>query len=773
MKFGVGQPIRRKEDDRFLRGAGRYVDDIKLDGQLYAHILRSPHAHAILGAVDVDAARAAPGVHAVFTHADTVAYGLKPMANRAPMANADGSDIAPVKMPHLASGRVRYVGQPIAMIIADSPGAARDAADLIMVEFEDLPAVSAARDAIEPDAPALHDDAPGNLSYRWTAGDADATEAAFAAAAHRVSLSARCQRLIVNAMEPRAANAVYDAETDRWTIHVATQGVHAMRGNVAFHLGVEPDRLRILTPDVGGGFGMKLMVHPEYALVAMAAHKLGRPVKWTADRSESFLADAQARDLDTVAEGAFDADGTLLAMRFMSLSNLGAYYSQFGAGIHAAFSAQLVGGIYRTPAAFTEVRGVFTNTTPTDAYRGAGRPEMAYLTERVMEKAARTIGLDPAEIRRRNLLTPADMPFANPTGGAVFDSGDCVGTLEAALAAADYSGAPTRKAEAEKAGRLYGVACSYYMERTGGGPVENARLRVRADGRIEAWIGTQSNGQGHETAWAQLIHEKLGVDLDRVDLIQGDSDLLPAGGGTGGSRSLIMAHRTFFLAAEDVIEKGKQAAAEKLEAAIADIEFSPAEGGLFRVAGTDKTLDLWSAAGEAEDAFGEPALLGEGGVTDREATFPNGAHVVEVEIDPDTGWPHLKRYTVVDDFGTILNPLLVEGQVHGGVAQGVGQALFEGAAWDPETGQPLTGSLMDYALPRASDFPPFSTDLSEAAPSTTNPLGVKGCGEAGTVGATPAVTLAILDALRPLGVEEIDTPLTPLKIWRAIQDARS
>ncbi len=774
MKFGVGQPVRRREDARFLRGQGRYVDDLTLPGQLYAALLRSPMAHARISAVDLTEARAAPGVVAVYDHRDVAAYGLKPLVNKAPVLDRSGAEIAPVAMPHLADGVVRFVGQPVAMVVAESPAAARDAAELIALDYEELAAVSEGRAARAEGAPTLHGQAPGNLAFSWEAGDADKTDAAFAAAAHRVALRVRNQRLVVFALEPRAINAAYDADTERWTLHVATQGVHAMRGNLAEHLGVAPERLRVLTPDVGGGFGMKLMVHPEYALAAMAAQLIGRPVKWTADRSESFLSDAQGRDLDTLAEAAFDADGRLLAMRSRSVSNLGAYYSQFGAAVHGLFSAPLLGGMYRLPTLYAEVEGAFSNTTPTDAYRGAGRPEVAYVTERLMEKAARQIGLDPAEIRRRNLLTAADMPWR--AEGGVYDSGDCRATLETALAAADYAGADARKAASARRGLLRGVGVAYYMERTGGGPIENARIRVRPDGRIEAWIGTQSTGQGHETVWAQLIHEKLGAPLERIDLLPGDSDLLPAGGGTGGSRSAIIAHRVLFQAADDVIEKGRRAAAEKLEAAEVDIAFSPEEGGVFRVAGTDRALDLWAAAAAAADLApeaGVDALLGEGGVTERTSTFPNGAHVAEVEIDPETGWPRLVSYVIVDDFGRVLNPLLVEGQVHGGVAQGVGQAMLEGARWDAETGQPLTGSLMDYALPRAADFPLFSVTLSETAPATTNPLGVKGCGEAGSVGATPAATLAILDALRPLGVEDLETPLTPVKIWRAIAAARA
>ncbi len=775
MKFGVGQAMRRKEDDRFLRGTGRFVDDITHDGQLYAAFLRSPYAHAIVGGIDTSAAKSAPGVKAVYTCQDADAHGLVDLGDVSGLKQADGSAIAPVAMPHLARGRVRFVGQPIAMVVADSVGQARDALELIEVDFTDLPSVTVPQTALADDAPLLHDDAPSNLSYTWEMGEQAATDAAFANAAHVAKLALQNQRIVVSAMEPRAINAQYDAKIDRWTLHIGTQGSHSMRGRVAAGLGLAAteaaNRIRVITPDVGGGFGMKLMVHPEYAVCALAAKLLDRPVKWTADRTESFLSDAQGRDVFGEIEGAFDADGRLLAIRFDGLSNLGAYYSMVGAAIHTIFSVPLLGAMYRCPVAFARTRGVFTNTTPTDAFRGAGRPEMVYFTERLLEKAAWDLGVSSDEIRRRNLLTEPEMPYDTWSNGSHYDSGDCVRMLDTALEAADHANTPARKAEASNRGKLRGVGVSYYMERTGGGPVENARIRVKANGRIDAWIGTQSTGQGHETAWAQLIHEKLGVDPAVIDFPQGDSDLLDAGGGTGGSRSVIMAHRCFFLAADDVIEQGRQTASEKLEAAIADIEFSAVEGGLFRVAGTDRTLSLFEAAAGAEDALGGEALLGVGGVKDRESTYPNGAHVAEVEIDPDTGSIELVKYTIADDFGRIVNPLIASGQVHGGTAQGIGQALFEGTVYAPESGQPLTGSYMDYNLPRADGFPFFENSFVEDYPAKTNPLGVKGCGEAGTVGGTPTVMLAILDALRERGVEDMPLPATPQRIWEALNTA--
>lgn len=775
VKFGVGQPLLRREDDRFLRGAGRYVDDITEAGQAYAMVLRSPAAHARILSLDIAAARALPGVLAVLTDANLVAAGFQDIYGVAPVQNADGSAVADPGQPHLARGVVRYVGQPIAMVVAESQSIARDALELIEIDLDPLPAVADPRAALAPGAPELHASAPGNAAYRWEAGDAAAAEAAFRGAAHVIRRQIDAQRLVVNAIEPRAINIRYDASDQRWVLHSVSQGAFSMRGRIAAHLGVAPERLRVVTPDVGGGFGMKLMVHPEYAPVAHAARLLGRPVKWTADRSESFLSDAQARDLSAMAEAAFDADGRLLAMRFTGVSGLGAYLSQVGAAVHTVFSSLLLGGMYRIPAAHVAVTGAYANTPPSDAYRGAGRPEVINITERLMDAAAAEIGLDQAEIRRRNLLTAEQMPHKT-WSGFTFDSGDCVKTLDLALSAADYAGAPERRAAAAARGMLWGVGVCFYMERTGGGPVENAKLTLNPDGTITVHIGTQSTGQGHETVWGQILHDKLGVDPARLVFPDGDSDTLPMGGGTGGSRSLIQAHRVLFLAADDLIEKARHAAADRLEAAIGDIEFSAAEGGVFRIAGTDRSIDLAALAGaiDAEGAAtGEPALglIGEGGVNDTTPTFPNGAHIAEVEIDPETGAARLARYTVADDFGRIVNPLTTAGQVHGGVAQGIGQALFETAVVDPETGQPLAGSYMDYQMPRAADFPAMTTLFMEDAPCATNPLGVKGCGEAGSVGAAPAVTIAVLDALRGIGAPEPQTPLTPHRIWAAIQQA--
>ncbi|TVQ55213.1 MAG: xanthine dehydrogenase family protein molybdopterin-binding subunit [Rhodobacteraceae bacterium] len=760
MKFGIGQPAARKEDRRLLTGAGRYVDDIARPGVRHAVVLRSPVAHARLASIDATAARAAPGVRLVWTGAD-VAGRLIDLPNEFPLVQTDGGAPAAATHPHLATDRVRFVGQAVAFVVADSVAEARDAAELIAVDYEELPVATTPAAARAADAPTLHDAAPGNVAYRWEIGDAAATEAAFARAAHVTRLTARNQRLIVASMEPRAILADYDRATERWEVWIGSQGVHGIRARIAMALGVEPERLRVHTLDVGGGFGMKLMAHPEYGLAALAAQELGAPVKWIGERTDAMLSDAQGRDLETDAEGAFDAEGRILAFRWRSTSNLGAYYSSFGTGVHTVFSAPLVGGMYRTPVFHHAVEGVFTNTTPTDAYRGAGRPEVIYVTERVIDQAAFDMGIDPVEMRRRNLLAPGDLPFET-SGGLRFDSLDPVANVERCMALADRDGVEARRAADAARGLLRGFGVTYYMERTGGGPVEQAEVEITPAGRALVRIGTQSTGQGHETAWAQVVRETLGLDWDAIDVLPGDSDLLKAGGGTGGSRSLIMASRVLLLAADDIVAKARALAAEHLEAAPADIEFEPDAGGLFRIAGTDRTVSLVDLAARVG------GLMGAGAVSDREATYPNGCHAAEVVVDPETGRLTLDRYAIVDDFGKLVNPLLVAGQVHGGVVQGAGQAMMEEARWDAETGQPLTASFMDYAMPRAADAPFFDLAFNETAPTPSNPLGVKGCGEAGAVGATPAVMLAALDALRRAGAEPVEAPLTPEKLWRAL-----
>ncbi|MEM7544958.1 MAG: xanthine dehydrogenase family protein molybdopterin-binding subunit [Pseudomonadota bacterium] len=758
MKFGVGQAVTRKEDVRFLTGAGQFIDDHTPENCLAAYVLRSPVAHGVMTGLDLDMAREMPGVQLVFGY-DDVADRLAPLACRVPMRQADGTPFVDIHQPHLSDGRVRYVGQPIAFVVADSLDAARDAAEAINFDMEDLNVVVDGHAALVDGAVQLHSEAPGNLSYVWEAGDKTATDAAFDDAAHIARTSVVNQRLVVTAMETRGLVIRHDRDTDRWEGWVGSQGAHAMRGGIATSLKVEPTRLRIHAPDIGGGFGMKIMQHPEYALAALAAKDTGLPVKWIADRSESFLSDAQARDLQSDIEGAFDANGNLLALRSDSVSNLGAYHSTVGPLIHTAFSGALLGGMYRAPAIHVRVRGALTNTVPTDAYRGAGRPEVIYGTERLMEQAARDLGIDPCALRRRNLLTPAEVP-ATTMGDMTFDSLDPGRLMDAALKAADYNGFAGREAAGAEHGKLRGRAAIYYMERTGGGPDENAEITLTADGDAVIRVGTQSTGQGHETAWAQVLTDNLGIDWDRISLAAGDSDALPLGGGTGGSRSLIMASRTIILAADDIIKKTLPAAAEELEVAVADVEFA-ADESLFRVAGTDSTVTLSQIARKLG------GVSGFGKIGDRENSFPNGCHVAEVEIDGETGQVTLDRYTMADDFGTIINPILAGGQAQGGIAQGVGQALMENGVYDTESGQPLAASFMDYALPRAADLPVLEPHFVEI-PCTTNPYGVKGCGESGTVAAIPAVALAVQDAIHRAGGAMIEAPFTSQRVWQAL-----
>ncbi|MEM9197499.1 MAG: xanthine dehydrogenase family protein molybdopterin-binding subunit [Pseudomonadota bacterium] len=776
MKFGIGQAATRVEDGRFLTGTGRYVDDIVLPGTLQSYVLRAPVAHARITRLDVDAARALPGVRMVMTHADS--SQLVPITCRMPLRQTDGSPIAPVSMPRLADGVVRFVGQPVAFIVADTRDAARDAAEAIEVDYDDLPVIVTGEEALAAGAPVLHTPAPGNIAYRFEAGNAAAADAAFASAAHRITTRVLNQRVVVASLEPRAFLVRHDAATDSWEFWMSNQGAHSARDGLAAALGVDPLRVRGHTPDVGGGFGMKLMDFPEYALCALAAQALGQPVKWIGDRSESFLSDSQGRDLDSVVEAAFDADHKLLAMRARSVSNLGAYPSSAGPAVHSIFSAGLLGGMYDCPAMHHAVTGVFTNTTPTDAYRGAGRPEVIHVTEQVMEAASQALGVDPVALRRKNLLRPDQIPYTTQ-GGLTFDSLDPEQILDDVLARISYDGFAARQAEAARHGRLRGMGVAYYFERTGGSPKENAAVTLGTDGVAEIAVGTQSSGQGHETAWAQILHDTLGLAADRIRLVQGDTALLPMGGGTGGSRSLVMASRVILMAGVDIIDQGRARAAEHLEAAPADIEFDAGSGGIFRVAGTDRTVAL-------SDLATETPLRGWGEVGDVTPTFPNGCHAVEVEIDPTTGAVAVLRYVVADDFGVIVNPLLAAGQAHGGIAQGAGQIMGEAAVWDSD-GQPLTGSFMDYRMPRAADFPDFETGFHEI-PCTTNPLGVKGCGEAGSVGAIPALAIAIQNAVlsstehmakdlaeqtadpsaRHTGSTQLTPPYTPHRLWKVL-----
>ncbi len=769
-KFGLAQPVRRVEDPRLLLGQGRYTDDIQLPGMLYGVVLRSPHAAAAITSIDTAAAAALPGVRAIYTGADLAADGIGPLPCAVPLTNRDGSAMAAPPHPALAEGRVRHVGDPVAFIVADSVKAARDAAEAVVVEYDIGAAITDTAGALAPGAPLVWPDVANNRVFDWEIGDKAATDALFAKAAHVTSLTVVNNRIIVSSMEARAALADYDAATGRWTLYANTQGGWLVKGLINGVFGVEADRFRIVTPDVGGGFGMKLFLYAEHVLTCYAARKLGRPVKWAAERSEAFLCDTQGRDNVTLGELAIDGDGKVLALRTRNISAMGAYLSNFGPYIPTYAGTSVLGGVYGVQAVYANVIGVFTNTVPVDAYRGAGRPEANYLVERLMDQAARELGQDPAAFRRQNMLRPADLPHATPVG-KTYDSGDFPRVLDTALATMDWAGFPARRAEAKARGLRRGIGLAYYLEATGGDPTERAEIRFAEDGGVDVYVGTQSTGQGHETAYVQLISSRLGIDAEQVRIRQGDTDTIPVGGGTGGARSLYSEGQAILVTTDSVIDKGRQAAAEELEAAPGDIVFAD---GRFSITGTDRGIDILdlAASQRRKAAAGQTAVsLDAAEVAEIKAhTFPNGCHIAEVEIDPETGTVRLVRYAVTDDVGKAVNPMIVTGQVHGGVAQGFGQATMERTVYDPESGQLLSGSFTDYALPRADDMPDIEVAFVEV-PCTTNPLGVKGAGEAGAVGSPPAVINAILDALAADGVREMDMPATPERVWRALHPA--
>ena len=769
-QFGVGQAVRRVEDERLLTGQGRYGDDLSRPGQAYGHVVRSPFAHALITRLDVAAARQAPGVLAVLTAADLEAAGIGSIPCIAPMKGRGGKPTIQPRYPILAGERSRHVGQAVAFVVAESLAAARDAAELIEVDYDPQPAVVEAPAALAPGAPQVHPEAQGNLCLDFVHGDEAKVEEAFKRAAKVARVEIVNNRVVVSSMEPRGALGEYDAASGAFTMTTGNQGIFRLRPQLAEVLGVPLDKVRLVSPDVGGGFGMKIFLYPEQVLVLHAARLLGRPVKWTSERAEAFLSDTQGRDHLSTAELALDPAGRFLALRIATVANLGAYLSNFAPFVPTGASTGMLSGLYRIPAIFANVRCVFTHTVPVDAYRGAGRPEAAYLVERIVEEAARVAGLSRLEIRLRNLVRPQDLPYSSAMG-PVYDSGDFPALLHRAAAAADWEGLAERKRGARRQGRYRGLGIACYVEACGGIGEEEAQVRVDRDGGITLIIGTQTNGQGHHTAYAQMLHEKLGVALDKVRMIQGDSDLVKRGGGTGGSRSLLMGGVAINRASDKVIQRIREIAAHHFESALADIEFVE---GVVQVVGTDRRMTLAQVAEAAEAAMLPPELAGP--VEDRadyvaEAkTYPNGCHLCELEVDEETGSVSLIRYIVVDDFGTVVNPLLVLGQVHGGVAQGLGQALLERTVYDAE-GQLLSGSFMDYCLPRADDLPPLEVTLVQDYPCATNPLGAKGAGEAGAIGAPPAIVNALLDALAPLGVRHLDMPATPERLWRAMREA--
>ena len=775
----IGKPLRRREDERFLTGRGQYTDDVVLPGQTYAWFVRSPHAHARIVSVDTTAARAMPGVIAIFTGKDIAETKIGGLPCGWLIHSRDGTPMKEPPHPIIAADKVLHVGDQVAIVVAETALQARDAAEAVEVEYDPLPAVVDPAKAPGA-ASAVHEAvAPDNICYTWGHGDEAAVEAAFAQAAHVTKLDFVNNRLIPNAMEPRAANAVYTRHDDSYTLYVANQNPHVERLLMAaFVLGIPESKLRVIAPDVGGGFGSKIFLYAEETALVWATRRVGRPIKWTAERSESFLTDAHGRDHVTTAELATDANGTFTAMRVKTIANLGAYLSTFASSVPTILYATLLAGQYRTPAIFAEVKGVFTNTSPVDAYRGAGRPEATYVVERLVEQCARELKVDPAELRRRNFIR--EFPYATPVG-LTYDTGDYEATLVKAQALADVAGFPARKEESARRGKLRGLGYSCYIEACGIAPsniagalgaraglFEAGEVRVHPTGTITVFTGSHSHGQGHETTFAQVVAGRLGVPVENVEIVHGDTGRIPFGMGTYGSRSLSVGGTAIVKAVDKVIAKGRKIAAHLLEASEADMVF---ENGEFKVAGTDRKIPFAQVALTAYVPHNYPLETLEPGLNENafydptNFTYPAGSYVCEVEVDPDTGTVSIERFTAVDDFGNIVNPMIVEGQVHGGLAQGIGQALLEQAIYDRETGQLLTGSYMDYAMPRATDLPSFVVDTC-STPCTHNPLGVKGCGEAGAIGSPPALINAITDAI---GVRDLAMPATPERVWRAIR----
>jgi aerobic carbon-monoxide dehydrogenase large subunit len=783
--MGIGASVRRKEDIRFLTGRGTYTDDINRPGQLHAHVLRSPHAHAEIAGIDTATAGSAPGVAAIFTGSDFQLAGL-PCGWL--VTSKDGSPMVEPPRPPLAREKVRHVGDPVALVVAETHEQAKDAAELIEVDYKTLPAVVASDVAIRPGSPQLFEVAPGNLCFDWHLGDKAAVDAAFSRAHHVTRLELVNNRLVSNPMEPRAAIGDYDRATGDYTLYTTSQAPHVHRLLIgAFVLQIPEHKLRVMAPDVGGGFGTKGSIYPEQALVLWAAEKLGRPVKWTADRGEIFLTDNQARDHLTKAELALDKDGKFIGLRVATLANLGAYLGAFAPAIPTWCYGPLLAGNYATPAIYVEVKGVFTNTAPVDAYRGAGRPEASYVVERLVDRAAREIKIDPIELRQRNFVPKDAYPYTTPVA-LTYDSGDYFATLDMVVKAADYAGFEARQQAAAKRGILRGIGVATYIEACAMAPsvmagqlgaragfYESAEVRVHPTGSITVFTGSHSHGQGHETTFAQLVADRLGLPIDKVDVVHGDTGRIPFGMGTYASRSLAVGGTALLKAVDKVVNKGKKIAAHLLETAEEDIEFS---GGKFGVGGTDRSVPFAQVAFAAYVPHNFPIETLEPGLDETafydptNFTYPAGAYIAEVEIDPDTGAVELARFTGADDFGRIINPMIVEGQVHGALVQGIGQALFENTVYDPETGQLETGSFMDYCMPRADNFIPFKLETNTTL-CAHNPLGAKGCGEAGTIGAPAAIMNAVVDALAPLGATNLDMPATSERVWRAIAKLRA
>ncbi len=781
MSEGIGKSVPRKEDNRFITGKGRYTDDIKQVGQSHAYFVRSPHAHADVVSIDVEEALSAPGVIAVLTGADVTADGLGGLPCGWMIHSKDGSEMKQPHHPVLADNRVHYLGEPVAMVIADTALEAKNAAELVVVDWAEKQAVVSVSEAQA--APAIYDDIPQNTCYEWALGDSDAVAKAMEKAAHVTRIELTNNRLIPNAMEPRAALAEYNAGSDELTLHTTSQNPHLARLILTAFVQIAPEhKLRVIAPDVGGGFGSKIFVYSEETALAWAAKKLGLTIKWTAERSEAFLADAHGRDHVTTAELAMDENGQFLAFKVKTTANMGAYLSTFASSVPTYLYGTLLAGQYRTPAIYVEVDSVFTNTAPVDAYRGAGRPEATYLVERIVTKAAIELGKDPAELRRQNFIRTDEFPYETPVA-LTYDIGDYEASLDKALELSDYEGFAARKASAAARGKLRGIGLSCYIEACGLAPSqvagalgagvglwESGEVRVNPTGSVSVLTGSHSHGQGHETTFAQLVADKLGVPIDDVDVVHGDTGKLDFGLGTYGSRSLAVGGSALVNAADKVIEKGRKVAAHLLRTDPDNIEF---EAPVYRMKNSNESKTFQEIAfaayvnhdypddlepGLAEKAFYDPGNF----------TYPAGTHICEVEIDPDTGVTKIVQFVAVDDFGNLINPMIVEGQVHGGIAQGVGQALLEQAVYD-DAGQLITGSYMDYCMPRADDLPNFTVGMT-CTPCTHNPIGAKGCGEAGAIGSPPAIINAVLDAI---GETDMDMPATPERVWSMLKRANA
>ncbi|HTV88428.1 MAG TPA: xanthine dehydrogenase family protein molybdopterin-binding subunit [Stellaceae bacterium] len=773
LKFGVGQPLRRWEDVRLLRGRGRYQDDVTLPHQAWCIFVRSPHAHAKIRGIDTRAAKQMPGVLAVYTGEDYKNDGLAVPKATQPRKRADGSPAFAPQRPAIVTDRVRYVGDTVAMVVAETLDQAKDAAERVEVDYEPLSAVTNVEQAARPDAPRLWDDNPDNISHTYERGDRAKTEAAFARAARIVKRHYVVSRVHAQYMEPRGSLGAYDWAEDRYTLYADVNYPHRVRNMLASMVFRVPEsQVRVVVRDVGGGFGLKGWQYVDHRLVLWAAKKLSRPVKWRCERSETLLADEHGRDNTGTIELAFDADHRIIGLRLHMHASIGAYVGSDRQWLTPFGMIGTVVGVYDIPAAYVSIDAVLSNTSPTAPYRGAGRPEATYLIERALDDAARELGIDRLELRRRNMIRPERLPFRSPLG-PVYDCGEFLQNMDMALAAADYAGFPARRDAARARGRLRGIGVANAIEAAAGQVPEYAEIRFQPSGSALLLMGTKTHGQGHETAFKQILFEKLQLDPDDVVFIDGDTDRVAFGMGSNGSRSMVAGGGALTMAADKVIEKGKRLAAHLMEAAVADVEFADAK---FTIAGTDRSLSLKEVARASFQPARlpsgmEPGLIEHATYAPPGATYPNGCHVCEVEVDPETGEVELIAYTVVDDVGTVINPLTLHGQVHGGVAQGVGQVLMEQVAYDPESGQLMSASFMDYAMPRADTLCPIETS-SNPVPTKLNPLGAKGAGEAGCVGALPSVMLAIMDALAPLGVTQLDMPATPLRVWQAIQAAK-